>query len=69
MKKTWEEEKRGLLGERAVLQDATKRLNSQIRDAKSEINKATDLHKVESRNRHDIEGVSFSFIIQYAMKD
>lgn len=33
MKKQWEEEKRKLLGEKAVLQDAAKRLNVQVQTA------------------------------------
>lgn len=35
MKQTWEAEKRRLLGEKAVLQDAANRLNIQAQDAKS----------------------------------
>ena len=37
MKKQWETEKKQLLGEKAVLQDAAKRLNLQIRTAKEEV--------------------------------
>jgi predicted nucleic acid-binding Zn-ribbon protein len=37
MKKQWEAEKKQLLGEKAVLQDAAKRLNLQIRNAKEEV--------------------------------
>jgi len=37
MKKQWEAEKKQLLGEKAVLQDAAKRLNLQIRSAKEEV--------------------------------
>jgi hypothetical protein len=37
MKKQWESEKKQLLGEKAVLQDAAKRLNLQIRNVKEEV--------------------------------
>ncbi|KAF5351346.1 hypothetical protein D9758_008042 [Tetrapyrgos nigripes] len=53
MREEWASEKRELLGEKAVLQDAAKRLNSQIREAKSDANKATELQRAESRNQHD----------------
>ena len=33
MKKGWQEEKRQLLGDKAILQDATHRLNAQVREA------------------------------------
>ena len=33
MNKQWQEEKRKLLGDKAVLQDAANRLNTQMRDA------------------------------------
>jgi len=36
-KKQWEAERQQLLGEKAVLQDAAKRLNLQIRNAKEEV--------------------------------
>lgn len=51
MKKQWETEKNKLLGEKAVLQDAAKRLNLQIRSAKEEV-------KTE-RLRAGSQGVSF----------
>lgn len=37
MKRQWEEEKKNLLGEKAVLQDAAKRLNLQVRNAKEDV--------------------------------
>jgi hypothetical protein len=52
MKNQWEAEKKQLLGEKAVLQDAAKRLNLQIRSAKEEV-------KVE-RARAGSHGVSLS---------
>ncbi|KII85948.1 hypothetical protein PLICRDRAFT_114966 [Plicaturopsis crispa FD-325 SS-3] len=39
MKRQWEEEKRQLLGEKAVLQDAADKLNHQVRVAKDEVKK------------------------------
>lgn len=37
LKQQWTEEKQHLLGEKAVLQDAAKRLDAQIRNAKDEV--------------------------------
>ncbi|KAG5654174.1 hypothetical protein H0H81_006556 [Sphagnurus paluster] len=42
MKAEWEKERRTLLGEKAVLQDATNRLNAQVKTANEEIKKATE---------------------------
>lgn len=56
-KKQWEDEKRKLLGEKAVLQDAANRLNAEARDAKVEASKASEAQKVNGRLRQDIQGV------------
>lgn len=37
MKKQWQDERKHLLGEKAALEDAAKRLNLQIRNAKEEV--------------------------------
>ncbi|KAF5373341.1 hypothetical protein D9615_007388 [Tricholomella constricta] len=42
MKKEWEQERRTLLGEKAVLQDATNRLNAQMKSAKDEMKKVAE---------------------------
>ncbi|KIK56356.1 hypothetical protein GYMLUDRAFT_174310 [Collybiopsis luxurians FD-317 M1] len=51
----WENEKRKLLGEKAVLQDAANRLNVEVREAKAEANKASEAHKADGRLRQDIQ--------------
>ena len=48
LKKKWEEEKQTLLGEKAVLQDATHRLNSQVQSAREEIKRAEQNEKTSS---------------------
>ncbi|KAJ4474994.1 hypothetical protein J3R30DRAFT_633332 [Lentinula aciculospora] len=55
-KKQWEDEKRKLLGEKAVLQDAASRLNAEAQDAKAEASKASEAQKVNGRIRQDIQG-------------
>lgn len=58
MKDAWEAEKRALLGEKAVLQDAAARLNSQVRTAQSEIQKLTQTERAGEKARAGIQGVS-----------
>ncbi|KAJ3782678.1 hypothetical protein GGU10DRAFT_389676 [Lentinula aff. detonsa] len=55
-KKKWEDEKRKLLGEKAVLQDAANRLNVEVRNAKAEASKASEAQKASGRLRQDIQG-------------
>ncbi|KAG6831612.1 hypothetical protein H0H87_004674 [Tephrocybe sp. NHM501043] len=43
MKKEWSQERRTLLGEKAVLQDAANRLNAQMKTAKEEMRKAAEI--------------------------
>ncbi|KAE9397790.1 hypothetical protein BT96DRAFT_883573 [Gymnopus androsaceus JB14] len=54
-KKQWEDEKRKILGEKAVLQDAANRLNVEVRDAKAEVAKASETQKANGRLRQDIQ--------------
>ncbi|KAI0352396.1 hypothetical protein OH77DRAFT_1498058 [Trametes cingulata] len=56
MKKAWEEEKKQLLGENAVLQDAATRLDVEVRNAKDEIRKYADAERRGERARAGIEG-------------
>ncbi|CCM02679.1 uncharacterized protein FIBRA_04784 [Fibroporia radiculosa] len=56
MKKTWQEEKRQLLGEKAVLQDATTRLNAEVRDAKNEVRKLVETERAGEKARAGIQG-------------
>ncbi|KIJ96822.1 hypothetical protein K443DRAFT_124322 [Laccaria amethystina LaAM-08-1] len=51
LKKQWEEEKKQLLGEKAVLQDAATRLNVQVKTANDEARKATETSKRTCRAR------------------
>ncbi|KAI0366979.1 hypothetical protein BV20DRAFT_951123 [Pilatotrama ljubarskyi] len=51
MKKAWEEEKKQLLGENAVLQDAATRLNVEVRNAKDEARKYADAERRGERAR------------------
>lgn len=58
MKKQWEEEKSRLLGEKAVLQDAANLLNVQVRTAKEEASKGSELQKAGQKLRSGVEAVS-----------
>ncbi|KAI0675751.1 hypothetical protein C8Q78DRAFT_964116 [Trametes maxima] len=55
MRRQWEEEKRKLLGENAVLQDAATRLNVEVRNAKDEIRKYADAGRQGDKARAGIE--------------
>ncbi|KAG1860628.1 hypothetical protein DFJ58DRAFT_715534 [Suillus subalutaceus] len=55
MKQRWEEEKRHLLGERAVLQDAANRMNMEIRSAKDEAKKATEASRRSRADTREVE--------------
>ncbi|KAI9064084.1 hypothetical protein FKP32DRAFT_1625808 [Trametes sanguinea] len=56
MKKTWDEERKKLLGENAVLQDAATRLNVEVRNAKDEIRKYADAERLGEKARAGIQG-------------
>lgn len=62
MRKTWEEEKKQLLGEKAILQDATKRLNLQVRNAEDELKRMFENEKVGARERADVQEASIQII-------
>ncbi|KAG1881054.1 hypothetical protein F4604DRAFT_1992869 [Suillus subluteus] len=55
MKQRWEEEKRHLLGERAVLQDAANRMNTEIRSAKDEAKRATEASRRSRADTREVE--------------
>lgn len=57
MKKEWEDERRQLVGEKAVLQDATNRLNVQVRSAEEEVRKVAESERVGEQMRVGIQGV------------
>ncbi|KAH7922630.1 hypothetical protein BV22DRAFT_645250 [Leucogyrophana mollusca] len=56
MKKQWDDEKRQLLGEKAVLQDAANRMNLEVRNAKDEVKKIVETEKATRRSRADTQG-------------
>lgn len=60
MRKAWEEEKRQLLGEKAVLQDAAKRLNLQMRTAEDELKRMSETERAGERARADVQEVRIS---------
>jgi hypothetical protein len=58
MKTQWEEEKRRLLGEKAVLQDTAKRLNLEIHTANHEVKRAAENERASERLKAGNHGVS-----------
>lgn len=57
LKKDWEQERQALLGEKAVLQDATNRLNVQVQTARDEIKKAVESERAGERAVAGAQGV------------
>ncbi|KAF9224049.1 hypothetical protein BS17DRAFT_880101 [Gyrodon lividus] len=55
MKNQWHDEKRQLLGEKAVLQDAANRMNTEVRNAKDEARRATEAERASRRSRADTQ--------------
>ncbi|KAI0788909.1 hypothetical protein C8Q75DRAFT_879628 [Abortiporus biennis] len=55
MKQQWETERRKLLGENAVLQDAAQRLNAEVRNAKSEIQRYADSERAGERSKAAVQ--------------
>jgi chromosome segregation ATPase len=55
MKQRWENEKRQLLGEKAVLQDAANRMNMEVRSAKDEANRAAEASRRPRADTREIE--------------
>jgi myosin protein heavy chain len=55
MKQRWEEEKRHLLGEKAVLQDAANRMNMEVRSAKDEAKRATEASRRSRADTREVE--------------
>ncbi|THH27181.1 hypothetical protein EUX98_g7008 [Antrodiella citrinella] len=51
MQDQWEEERHKLTGENAVLQDATKRLNAEVRNAKSELQRYVETERAGERGK------------------
>ena len=57
MRRAWEDERRKLLGENAVLQDAATRLNAEVRDVKDELRKYAAAGRAGDKARAGIEAV------------
>jgi uncharacterized protein (DUF3084 family) len=57
MKKEWEAEKRKLIGEKAVLQDAANRLNVQVRTVREEARKVAESEHAKEKLRTGVQGV------------
>ncbi|KAH0836767.1 hypothetical protein J3R83DRAFT_8515 [Lanmaoa asiatica] len=55
MRKQWRDEKRQLLGEKAVLQDAANRMNIEVRNAKQEVRKAVEAEREGRRSKADTQ--------------
>ena len=66
LKQSWEEERKKLMGDNAVLQDAATRLNAEMREAKDELRKYAHAERANERARADIQSVSEScFFVAY----
>lgn len=61
MQDQWEDERRKLAGENAVLQDATKRLNAEVRNAKSELQRHMEWEKSGERDKATMQSVCGRF--------
>ncbi|KAG6811541.1 hypothetical protein H0H92_006894 [Tricholoma furcatifolium] len=55
MKEEWNQERRALLGENAILQDATNRLNAQMKSAKEEMKKATETGRASEKAATNVQ--------------
>ena len=54
----WEEEKKKLLGEKAVLEDAASRLNGQVKGSKEEAKKIAESNRIIEKSRANTQSVS-----------
>jgi len=57
LKNQWEEEKKKLLGEKAVLEDAANRLNGQVKSSKDEARKFVESHRANEKSRANAQSV------------
>lgn len=62
LKKEWSQERKTLLGERAALQDATSRLNAQMKTTKEEMKKVVESSQATKRTAINVQEVSL-FIV------
>lgn len=61
LKKQWETEKSRLLGEKAMLQDAANRLNTEVKNTKSEAKKASEGTRMVTAAKANVQNVSNRF--------
>lgn len=65
MKKQWEQERRRLVGDNAALQDATTRLNVEVRQAKSEIQRYAETERAHEKAKAGMQGVSDDLNVRF----
>ena len=58
MKRSWEQERKKILGENAVLQDAATKLNADMRNAQDELRKYASAERASERTRASLQNVS-----------
>lgn len=57
MKKQWDDERKQLLGEKAVLQDAAHKLNLQVLNAQAEVQRISQTERAGQKARATVESV------------
>ena len=58
LKREWAHERKVLLGEKAVLQDATNRLNAQMKTTKEEMRKVVESNRVAEKTAISVQEVN-----------
>jgi hypothetical protein len=69
LKTQWEEEKKKLLGEKAVLENAASRLNGQVKSSKDEVRKVAESNRVSDKSRANVQSVRARAVAVYASTD
>lgn len=63
LKQQWEKEKKQLLGENAILESATNRLNEQVKSKKDEARKAAESNRAGEKAKANVLGVCWNSIL------
>lgn len=64
LRNQWEGEKKKLLGEKAILEDAANRLNGQVKSSKDEANKIAESNRVSEKSRANAQSVrSYAVVV------
>lgn len=63
LKKQWDDERRQLLGEKAVLEDAAHQLNLQVLNAQAEVQRMSQTERAGQKARATVESVCFSSLL------